>query len=115
MLTMLVPSSSSVVSSWSWFRPRPREDRSCPWPGPPGGSDSVLSWARCLAWGRTGVNRIPRKLPTAQGLDGEGWLGEWAERGAGHAWTWLGFRSLTRLLWEWYSSCRISSTMELVK
>lgn len=48
-LTMLVPSSSSVVSSWSWFRPRPREDRSCPWPGPDGGSDSVFSWARCRA------------------------------------------------------------------
>lgn len=70
MLTMFVPSSSSVVSSWSWLRPRPREVRSCPWPSPPGGSDSVLSWARCRAWGRTAVNRIPRKLPTSQGLEG---------------------------------------------
>lgn len=73
VLTMLVPSSSSVVSSWSWLRPRPREDRSCPWLGTPGGSDSVLSWARCRAWGRTGVNRIPRKLPTSQRLEGGGW------------------------------------------
>lgn len=52
VLTMLVPSSSSVVSSWSWFRPRPREDRSCPWPGPPDASDRVLSWVRCRAWGK---------------------------------------------------------------
>lgn len=26
-----------------------------------------------------------------------------------------GLGMFTRLLWEWYSSCRISSTMELVK
>lgn len=75
-LTMLVPSSSSVVSSRSWFRPRPREDRSCPWPVPPGGSDSVLSWAKCRAWGGTGVNRILRKLPPFQDLVGEGRRGK---------------------------------------